>query len=80
MSRSLIGKAGRITGTVRPGGVGEIQLPFGGGSNTYFAYPYDGESTIVAGKMAVITEFTPPCSVYVREVIPEPGITYENMR
>jgi hypothetical protein len=80
MSRTLIGTTGRITGTVRPGGVGEIQLPFGGGSNTYLAYPYDGVSTITVGKTATIIEFAPPCSVYVREVAPEPGVMYENMR
>ncbi|HQD22397.1 hypothetical protein [Propioniciclava tarda] len=77
MSRHLVGKVGRVTGTIRPGGVGEVELPFGGGSNTYLAYPYDGETTIGVGKSVEVVAFTPPSSVHVRELNRAPGVRYE---
>lgn len=80
MSRGPIGSTGRVTGTVRPGGVGEVELPFGGGSNTYLAYAHDGESTIPVGRTVVVVSFSPPSNVYVREQHPEPGVHFEPSR
>lgn len=78
MSHNPVGKVGRVTGTVRPGGVGEVLLPFGGGSNTFLAYPHDGESTIPVGRTVVVVAVASTGSVFVREQHPEPGVHYES--
>jgi len=80
VSHNPVDKVGRVTGTVRPGGVGEVTVPFGGGSNAYLAYAFDGESTIAVGKTVLVVAFTPPASVYVREHRPDPGVRFEPPR
>lgn len=80
MSHNPVGLTGLVTGTVRPGGVGEVQLPFGGGTNTFLAYPHDGESTISVGRTIVVVAVAATGSVYVRETPREPGLHYEPPR
>lgn len=62
---SPIGKTGRVTGTVKPGSIGEVTIAFGGGTNTYFALPADGESTYEMGAKVEVSDFSPPQTVYV---------------
>jgi hypothetical protein len=64
-SGSPVDMTGRVTGKVAPGTVGEVTLSFGGGTNTYHAYPADGTSTYEIGARVTVSEFTPPETVYV---------------
>jgi hypothetical protein len=66
MSReSLIGKTGRVSGTVGPGTVGEIVVAIRGGHECYFAHPADGASTFHTGARVIVTEDAPGRTVYV---------------
>lgn len=80
MSHNPVGLTGLVTGTVRPGGVGEVQLPFGGGTNTFLAYPHDGQSTIPIGRTVTVVAVASTGSVYVRETHQDPGTRYEPSR
>jgi hypothetical protein len=62
----VIGKVGRVTGTIGPGRVGEIMLPIRGGSEHFHAYPADGEKLPV-GTRVVVVEYHPPRTVIVAE-------------
>ena len=61
----LVGKVGRVTGTVAPGTVGEVMLPVRGGSEAFYAYPADGEEEIPAGTRVVVVDYEPPRTVTV---------------
>ena len=61
----LVGKVGRVTGTVAPGTVGEVVLAVRGGSETFFAYPADGVESIPAGTRVVVVDHEPPRTVTV---------------
>jgi hypothetical protein len=63
--QSLVGKTGRVTGTIKPGSVGEVTVAFGGGTNTYHAMPDDGKSTYEIGAKVTIIDVSPPQTVYV---------------
>lgn len=58
-------KRGRVTGAIGPGKVGEVRLPFGGGTNTFFAYPFWEGDTIEVGRTVLVIKYDPPSSVYV---------------
>lgn len=62
---SVIGRVGRVTGTVGPGLVGEVTLPVRGGSEAFTAYPYIGTETIPTGTQVVVHEYAQPRTVYV---------------
>lgn len=62
-----MGKRGRVTGTVRPGHVGEVTLPLEQGTNAYLAHPFDGVSTYPVGTRVRVVDFFPPQTVYVEE-------------
>lgn len=61
----MIGKAGRVTGTVAPGRVGEVMVPVRGGTEHFHAYAADSDDTIPAGTRVVVVEYFPPRSVVV---------------
>jgi len=52
----LIGKVGRVTGTIEPGKLGEVTLPIRGGSESYYAYAADQEERIESGTRVVVLE------------------------
>jgi len=52
----LIGKVGRVTGTIEPGKLGEVTLPIRGGSESYYAYAADQEESIESGTRVVVLE------------------------
>jgi membrane protein implicated in regulation of membrane protease activity len=52
----LIGKVGRVTGTIEPGKLGEVMIPVRGGSESYFAYAADQEERIESGTRVVVLE------------------------
>jgi hypothetical protein len=64
----VLGKVGRVTGTVAPGTIGEVMLPIRGGSEAFYAYPADGEETIPSGTRVVVVDFEPPRTVTVTRV------------
>jgi membrane protein implicated in regulation of membrane protease activity len=52
----LIGKVGRVTGTIEPGKLGEVMIGIRGGSESYYAYASDPEERIEAGTRVVVLE------------------------
>ena len=62
----VIGKVGRVTGTVAPGRVGEIVVAVRGGSEHFHAYPTD-KQTLAVGTRVVVVEYYPPRTVVVAE-------------
>jgi hypothetical protein len=52
----LIGKVGRVTGTIEPGKLGEVMIAIRGGSESYFAYAADQEERIESGTRVVVLE------------------------
>ncbi|PYI66583.1 hypothetical protein CVV68_13520 [Arthrobacter livingstonensis] len=70
MNRSLTGRIGRVSGLVGPGTVGEVMVPFQGGSSAFHAHPYDDSSVYPVGERVLVMYFEPPQTVYV-EQLPE---------
>jgi membrane protein implicated in regulation of membrane protease activity len=52
----LIGKVGRVTGTIEPGKLGEVMIAIRGGSESYYAYGSDPEERIESGTRVVVLE------------------------
>ena len=61
----MIGKAGRVTGTIGPDRVGEVMVPVRGGTEHFHAYAADDDDTIPRGSRVVVVEYLPPRSVIV---------------
>lgn len=61
----MIGKAGRVTGTIAPDRVGEVMVPVRGGTEHFHAYAADTDDTISRGTRVVVVEYLPPRSVVV---------------
>jgi hypothetical protein len=61
----VIGKVGRVTGTVGPGRVGEVMIPIRGGSEAFNAYAAEPQDTISTGTRVVVVEYFPPRTVVV---------------
>jgi hypothetical protein len=61
----MIGKIGRVTGTVAPGKLGEVMVPVRGGTEHFHAYASDGDDTISTGTRVVVVEYFPPRTVVV---------------
>jgi hypothetical protein len=64
-----VGVIGRVTGTVGPNKVGEVSLPFGEGTDTFYAHPYDGKSTFEPQDRVVVMEYAAPKTVYVTKTL-----------
>jgi hypothetical protein len=61
----MIGKMGRVTGTITPGKLGEVMVSVRGGSEAFHAYAADGDTTIHTGSRIVVVEYFPPRTVVV---------------
>lgn len=61
----LVGKVGRVTGTVRPGAVGEVMIAVRGGSEAFHAYAADNGDVLGRGTRVVVVEYYPPRTVVV---------------
>jgi hypothetical protein len=61
----MIGKEGRVTGTVSPGSVGEVMIPVRGGTEHFHAYAADGDQVITRGTRIVVVDYLPPRTVIV---------------
>jgi len=61
----MVGKIGRVTGTIGPGKLGEVMVPVRGGSEAFHAYASDSDDTINTGSRIVVVEYFPPRTVVV---------------
>jgi hypothetical protein len=61
----MIGKMGRVTGTVGPGRLGEVMVQVRGGSEAFNAYAAEGEDILQPGTRIVVIEYFPPRTVVV---------------
>ena len=61
----MIGKEGRVTGTVSPGSVGEVMISVRGGTEHFHAYAADDDQTIARGTRIVVVDYFPPRTVIV---------------
>ena len=68
VDRSLTGRIGRVTGRVAPGTIGEVMLPFRGGTSAFHAHPFDKESVFAVGDEVLVIYYEPPQTVYVDEL------------
>jgi hypothetical protein len=60
----MVGKFGRVTGTIRPGHIGEVSVEVRGGVEMFLAHGSDDE-IIERYKRVVIVEYFPPRTVVV---------------
>ena len=65
VDHTMIGKMGRVTGTVAPGKLGEVMVQIRGGSEAFHAYAHEGEETLPPGTRIVVVEYYPPRTVVV---------------
>ena len=63
--QQMVGKIGRVTGTVAPGKIGEVMVSIRGGSEAFHAYASDADETIAPGSRIVVVEYHPPRTVVV---------------
>lgn len=63
----VIGKIGRVTGTIAPNKVGEVMVPVRGGSEAFHAYAHARASTIERGERVVVIEYHPPRTIVVSQ-------------
>ena len=61
----VIGKTGRVTGTVGPETVGEVMVAVRGGSEAFYAHPAVPGERIAVGERVVVVDHEPPRTVYV---------------
>lgn len=66
--RSLTGKIGRVTGRIAPGTIGEVMLPYLGGTMAFHAHPFDRVSSFAVGDEVLVIYFEPPQTVFVEEL------------
>lgn len=77
---SPLGYRGRVTsaGRIRPGRVGEVLVPVGGGLQAYLARDADG-GAIAPGVEIVVVDYEPPRTVVVTRLYDtEPASTEEH--
>ncbi len=67
MPSQLVGRIGRVTGTVGPGRVGEVMVPIRGGTEAFHARAADPQSTLPVGTRIVVVEYHPPRTVLVSD-------------
>ena len=63
--QEMLGKVGRVTGTITPGRLGEVMIAVRGGSEAFNAYAADTKDTISTGTRVVVIEYFPPRTVVV---------------
>ena len=64
----MVGKVGRVTGTVAPGEVGEVMLSTDRGSEAFHAYASRKGDTLDVGTRVLVLEYYPPRTVVVEPV------------
>ncbi|HEV7888631.1 MAG TPA: hypothetical protein VGO92_13820 [Acidimicrobiales bacterium] len=66
--QQMVGKVGRVTGTIAPGKLGEVMVPVRGGSEAFHAYAADSDETISTGSRIVVVEYFAPRTVVVTKM------------
>ena len=66
--QEMLGKVGRVTGTIAPGRLGEVMVAIRGGSEAFHAYSSEPDDTIGKGTRVVVVEYFPPRTVVVSPV------------
>ena len=61
----VVGKIGRVTGTITPGRLGEVMVPVRGGVEHFHAHAADTDETIAKGSRIVVVDHHPPRTVVV---------------
>jgi hypothetical protein len=61
----LESKIGRVTGRIEPDAVGEVRLPYNGGTETFNAYAWDEGEVIEVGAEIVVVDRVGPRTVKV---------------
>lgn len=61
----MVGKIGRVTGTIAPSRLGEVMLSVRGGTEHFNAYSSEADDTIKPGTRVVVVEYFPPRTVVV---------------
>jgi hypothetical protein len=61
----MIGKQGRVTGTIAPDRLGEVMVEVRGGTEAFHAYAADDDVTITRGSRIVVVDYFPPRTVVV---------------
>lgn len=56
---AMIGLVGTVTGTVRPGAIGEVMVAIRGGTEAFYAEPFDGEEVIPVGARCAVVDYRP---------------------
>jgi hypothetical protein len=56
---------GRVTARIAPGVIGEVRIPYQGGSETFYAYGWDDGQTIEVGTEIIVIERIGPRRVKV---------------
>ena len=66
--QTVLAKAGRVTGRIAPGHIGEVVLPIRGGSEAFHAYAVEPGQVIETGSRVVVVEFEEPRTVRVSPI------------
>lgn len=62
-----VGRIGRVTGRLGPDELGEVTLPFDGGTQAYLARAVEPEAVLKVGTRVLVVDFDAPLTVYVTE-------------
>ncbi len=65
--QDVVGKIGRVTGTIAPKQIGEVMVPIRGGSEAFHAYAHERGETIERGERVVVVEYHPPRTIVVSQ-------------
>lgn len=65
MAEDMVGRSGRVTGTVGPGTVGEVMIAVRGGAEAFLAHPALAGERFEVGSVVTVVEYMPPRTVYV---------------
>jgi len=65
----MVGKQGRVTGTIGPGLVGEVMVPIRGGVEAFYAYASVPGEAFDLGVQVVVVEYHAPRTVYVAHAL-----------
>jgi membrane protein implicated in regulation of membrane protease activity len=68
VDQEMLGKVGRVTGTIAPGRLGEVMVAIRGGSEAFNAYASEPDEIIGRGTRVVVVEYFPPRTVVVSPV------------
>ncbi|GAA5029943.1 hypothetical protein [Actinopolymorpha pittospori] len=61
----MVGKEGRVTGTIGPGLIGEVMVPVRGGVEAFYAYSSIPGERFDLGAQVIVVEYLAPRTVYV---------------